>query len=147
MSVRAPILWFENQNGDKWYPPVGFSDPDGAPEGYRYMWFRNPFQVQDEIYDGKVKLMSGSSTYPGDLALALCRPSWRERLRAILRYGWVGPRMPLDFAILRAIGCERCMNADAHRVGLTWGYRRGGDEWATCRTECKYCLNPAEDLF
>jgi hypothetical protein len=136
----APILWFENEKGEKWYPPVGFHDPDSAPEGFRYMWFRDPFAVHEELFDGKTKILTGNSTYPGDLALALCRPSWRERLKALFRYGSFGPTMPLDYAILRAaLGCERCINADAHRVGLDWGYRAGSEPWEKANTRCKYC--------
>lgn len=112
------------------------------------MWFRNPFEIHETIYAGKEQIAKGTSTYAGDLALALCRPTWGERLRAILRYGWVAPRMPLDSAILRAaLGCGRCVNADAHRAGLDWGYRRGGDLWTTTNTRCKDCKDDIEDLF
>ena len=143
----VPILWYENEAGEKWYPPADHDDPGAHPDGFCYMRFRNPLEVYDEIHTPEGGRMRRCSTYSGPLALALSRPSWREMLIATLRYGWPGPRMPLDAAILLAAeSCERCMNALVHRVGLSNGYRKGSASWQRSRTECEYCrVTPAGD--
>ena len=71
---------------------------------------------------GARELFAGSDTYSQDLVEAMIRDG-----------------CGFDEAVLRASGCERCMNALAHEFGLGWGYPRGGEEWAKTNTSCAWC--------
>lgn len=136
----APILWYETDEGARWYPPADYDGSTAPPQGFRFQRFRNPFEVHDSICTDEGELCRGTQTYSGALALALCRPTLRQRIVATCRYGWPGPTMPLDVAILRAAcSCERCINALAHRVGLRDGYREGSAAWQRSNTRCEFC--------
>ena len=134
----VPILWFENEYGQKWFPPTDMDPYASQPDGFRYMHYRNPLEIYDEIYAGREQIMRGGCSYPANLVLALTRPNLMEKLRAIFRYGWIGPRLPLDQAILRASGCSKCLNTLSHRVGLKDGYKKDSKK-DDSRTSCEYC--------
>ena len=92
---------------------------------------------------GSRELMTGSGSWPGDLVLAMVRPSDEELQKATERYGSPGRILDLDDAIVVAADfCSRCTNALAHRYGLDWGYERGSKEWDDTRTECELCKPP-----
>ena len=89
---------------------------------------------------GSRRVAGGTSSYPAALVLAMARPSVREIALSTIRYGWPERARELPHAILIAANaCERCMNALAHRYGLRWGYREGGEEWGRCNTVCRFC--------
>lgn len=89
---------------------------------------------------GSRQLMAGSSGYPRELALALARPSIRDRLRAALRGYFRLPAYPLDVAIrIAADACERCLNSLLHRYGQGDGYREFSAQWHKARTSCEFC--------
>lgn len=94
---------------------------------------------------GSIPLFQGSSGYPGELVLAMTRPTDEERQRAYERR--VDAAMPsetnpdggfieaepkfysLDDAILIAArACEGCMNVLFWRYGCNDGYPEGSDE-------------------
>jgi hypothetical protein len=108
------------------------------------MWSRFPCQLTESCYSedasGKSKMvMEGHQTWQPSLVLALVRPSRKEQVLAILRYGSLVPRQRMDQAILfSATCCSRCLNRMAHRVGLSWGYRAGSPE-DIANTSCEHC--------
>lgn len=91
--------------------------------------------------NGSRMLMSGASTYSGDLVLAMTRPSLMELARQVYRYGF--PAVPFgDYGqavMYAAVSCEACRNALAYRYGLPWGYPRGSDDWYKAGTSCELC--------
>jgi hypothetical protein len=90
---------------------------------------------------GSRTLMSGSCGYPGDLVLAMTRPSLTERVRQVYRYGL--PAIPWgDYgqAVLTAkTACEACQHVLSYRHGLAHGYPKGSDEWKRAGTSCELC--------
>lgn len=133
-----PVLWYENALGERFVPDPRLCGED-VPEGFIYQHFRHPFEVQESICTNEGSVGRGTQSYPGDLALALTRPSWREKFLQVLRYGRWRTR-PFDEAIIRsACSCERCMNVLAHEAGLGWGYRWGSREYTRSRTVCEWC--------
>lgn len=140
MTHQAPPqLWYENQEGKRWIPSQEqIHSMPVPPEGFIYQHSRFPRYLHDSICTDKGEIMRGSSGWPGDLVLALVRPTWRERIVAIARYGTPAPRYDLDEAIILATGCGGCVNRLAHRAGLMWGYRVGSARDRS-RTSCEFC--------
>ena len=90
--------------------------------------------------DGCIQLMSGSSSYPGELALAMSRLSLKERIIALKRGYFALKTYPLSVAIrICADTCERCLNSLLYMYGLNNGYKEFSDEWHKCGTECDFC--------
>lgn len=91
--------------------------------------------------EGTRTLMSGTTSYPVDLVMAMTRPSLVEIARQVYRYGF--PAAPFgDYGqavVYAAVACEACMNALAYRYGLSWGYPRGSDDWHKAGTSCELC--------
>jgi hypothetical protein len=89
---------------------------------------------------GSVSLISGSSSYPKNLVLALTRPTLKERLISLGR-GFVRLKTyDLDKAIrIAADSCERCLNVLLYKYGQNDGYKEFSDEWHRCGTECQFC--------
>ena len=139
-----PTLWYENEAGARWIPPPNYPTHDVyPPDGFHYQRSRFPRYLRDMVLrcfpDRSERVCEGESGWSGDLVMALVRPTFLERARAVLRYGSPGPRLSVDQAVLHAaVGCERCMNTLAHRVGLIWGYRPGSVE-DRARTSCEVC--------
>lgn len=144
MTINPPILWYENEHGDRWMPPPGFPTGDctSPPEGFRYQHSRIPCEVHEnvvELVNGGVRLMyTGTSSWPPDLVLAMTRPTAEERAKQVERYGSEAETYSLTQAILYAAGCEHCINTLAHRHGLDWGYQANGPEDRS-RTRCVSC--------
>lgn len=89
---------------------------------------------------GSRELVRGNSGWPGDLVLAMSRPSLWERAKSFFRTGRFPRTYSLDKAIIiAASNCERCMNALAYAYGLNWGYKEGSDDWVKCNTCCEFC--------
>ena len=90
---------------------------------------------------GSRTLLSGSCGYPGDLVLAMTRPSLLERARQVYRYGL--PAIPWSDhgqAVLTAkTACEACLNVLCYRHGLADGYPKGSDAWQAAGTSCELC--------
>lgn len=126
-----PTMWFENDQGQKWVPTP--ADLAGglptAPAGFVYTWFRDGCAVTETCYDrdGK-RVMGGSSTWPGDLALALATRGGYTMHEAVL---------------IAASLCEGCMNVAAHDYGLPWGYARGSEQHRRVGTSCEHCTRAA----
>jgi len=92
---------------------------------------------------GSYTLLSGESTWPTDLALAMARPSSQEVQEAALRHGKVlRPLSVEDSILVAATACEACMNSLAHHYGLGWGYERGSKDWKESGTSCELCETP-----
>lgn len=131
-------LWYENVNGEKWFPPP--SGPIDPPEGYTYQHSRFACEVRHDVLEGSKKIASTTTTYHGELVLALARPSWAERALQIARYGSVLKPYGFQEAVLLAtLACERCTNALLHRTGAGAGYAEGSKEWNRAGTRCGLC--------
>lgn len=122
-------LWFENEEGDKFF--IDWENWEGlsADEGYDYMFSRNPDVLVERMHvrneDGNwEELCVGESSFPEDLVLAIVESG---------DYGLC------DSITIASICCERCMNALAHQYGLDWGYPEFGEEWRDCSTSCQFC--------
>lgn len=73
---------------------------------------------------GSVPVMSGSSGWSDDLALAIANSAGVPLHKAI---------------VIAASACERCMNALAHEHGLDWGYPEMSEDWKKSGTVCEFC--------
>jgi hypothetical protein len=73
---------------------------------------------------GSRQIMSGESSWPEDLVLAMAMTNEYTLSQAIL---------------IAANACERCMNTLAHKYDLKWGYPEGSEEWKKTRTSCQFC--------
>lgn len=150
MSGRFEILWYEDLEGN--YIPHD-SNHLGRPEGAQIQVSRFPFELTTNYLmlaeDGRsTKLASARSGYSSDLLFALARPSARERLRQVFRYGWFAPTYDPKLSVfLAAATCERCTNTLAHRHGLSWGYSVDSDEWHLCGTSCQRCEHLGRGKF
>lgn len=80
---------------------------------------------------GSRSLMSGESSWPEDLVLAMATKPWWKWWRNVYTLG--------DAILIVANTCERCLNALGHRYGLKWGYAEGSEEWKRSRTSCQFC--------
>ena len=87
---------------------------------------RNTSEQWPDKWDahGSRDIMTGSSSYPQDLVLAMANSNDWDLSEAI---------------IIAANSCERCMNALAEKYGLKWGYKEFGEEWQKCNTSCEFC--------
>lgn len=139
---KIPQLWYENEEGVRWLP--GLDDHEPPPE-FKYQRSRFATHVTDNVLklneDGtSTRLITGSQGYPGDLMIALARPSLIERLKVFFRTGeWIKP-MKVDQAILTAAtACEGCMNVLAYERCLDWGYERNSPEHERVGTSCDLC--------
>jgi hypothetical protein len=92
---------------------------------------------------GSREVMSGESTWPDDLVLAMVRPSPAEMFLALERHG-EEPRLlgMNDAIILAATSCERCLNALLWRYGLDDGYPPYSTQWNEASTKCHLCETP-----
>lgn len=90
--------------------------------------------------DGCRHLFSGTSSYPGELVLAMSRLSIKERFIAAKRGYFKLKIYPVSKAIrIAADACERCLNSLLYMYGLDGGYKEFSDEWHKCGTECDFC--------
>lgn len=90
--------------------------------------------------NGSRRVFEGSNGYSVELALAMCRPSFKERLVAASRGFFRLKTYPLDVAIrIAADNCERCMNVLLYKYGQNDGYREFSEEWHRCGTTCHFC--------
>jgi hypothetical protein len=97
--------------------------------------------------NGSRQLCGGSSTFPVGLALALSRPSMKERLIAASRGFFFLKTYPLDLAIrIAADNCERCLNVLLWKYGQNDGYPIFSEEWHKAGTACHFCehLGPGD---
>jgi hypothetical protein len=136
---RMPLLWYENEAGERWVPPDNWELLVQPPEGYVYQSYRNPQGLITEVTRVDERIAGGSKGFPGELVLALLRPTIVETARQQFRYGDRVPHLTFNQAVLAATCCERCMNVWAHRAGLRWGYRVRSPEWLECGTSCEGC--------
>jgi hypothetical protein len=145
-TAQIPELWYENEQGKRWIPDERhFRELSDPPDGYVYQRTQFACSVTDDIIRiGVGKVASGTTTYSPDLALAMARPSLGNLLRALLRGYPPWREIGLRQAILRAISCERCMNALAHRHGCSWGYRKGSPKYIRAGTSCELCRTEGE---
>jgi len=68
---------------------------------------------------GSRSFMGGSSGFPPELALALARPSLKQRLIAASRGFFFLKTYPMDVAIrIAADNCERCLNVLLYKYGI-----------------------------
>lgn len=150
MSGRFERIWYENDKGEHIpHDSKGLGHPKGAtvmvsrfPSTLRTTWLR----LKPE--GGSVKICEGDASYSPDLALALCRPSLKDRFNQLRWYGSLAPVYEFDMAVfLAAETCERCMNSLAHRHGLRWGYREFSDEWHSSGTTCTRCEHHGRGKF
>jgi len=89
---------------------------------------------------GSKKIMSGNSSWPQDLVIALVRPSFKERIKSILRgYGWNKTYEMSKAILIAANSCERCVNSLSYRYGLSWGYKEHSSGWDKSGTTCDFC--------
>lgn len=92
---------------------------------------------------GSQEVMSGESSWPEDLVLAMVRPSAEELALAAQRVGSEPRLLDMNDAILMAAtSCERCLNALCWRYGLGDGYPPFSPEWDEASTECAICKTP-----
>ena len=90
--------------------------------------------------NGARDYMGGGCTYPVELALAISRPSLKERLISASRGFFFLKTYPLDVAIrIAADNCERCLNVLLYKYGQNDGYREFSKAWHKCGTECHFC--------
>lgn len=131
-----PVLWLENDKGEKYYPDL--ANWDGPPPGYEdytHQVYRNPLELRTAYDFG-----NAGSTYPRQLVEAIVGPRWRNRLLQLWRTGRFQPRLALDAAIVRAAeSCERCLNVDLHDYGCSDGYPLFSANWYRCNTTCDRC--------
>lgn len=144
MKRSVPILWYENEQGDRWYPPDNYNGVPPPPDGFRYQWFRNPCELHESVCPaaGGPRIMSGTASWDPDLVMAMVRPWWLLRFQQFLSNGGRFPRRyKLDAAIVKvATSCERCLNALAYEYqGIEHGYRRFGPSWRRSNTRCEDC--------
>lgn len=145
MPRMTEQLYYEDENGN--YLPAGSMDNpyDSIPPGAKYQIAQFARVLRTEWIglreDGTSGLvMAGNASWSGDLVLAMVRPTWKERLLQVVRYGYFAPVFDIDTAILKAaLSCERCMNAMRHRHGIDDGYREDSEEWLRCNTRCSLC--------
>lgn len=121
---NIPTFWYENKDGDKWYPTEElFKGNESPPEGFIYQVSRFPNVLTTSYVGDEGELMRGRSSWSIDL------------VNNMVRQG-----VSVDQAVLRAgIACERCMNALAAQYLCSWGYPEGSEEWLKSNTECEFC--------
>lgn len=117
-----PILWYENDAGEKWIPTADDFDHSGRPAGFHYQWSQFPRQLEENCHGPDGHMMTGHSSWPEDLVLAMTADYTLS-----------------DAILIAAHLCERCLNAAAYDYGLTWGYRRGSPGWLKANTTCPHC--------
>lgn len=101
-----------------------------------------PWPVQWDAH-GSRDVMSGDSSWPDDLVLAMVRPSPEEMCVALERHGEEPRLFGMDDAIiLAASSCERCLNALLWRYGLDDGYPPYSEGWDKAGTSCEICKTP-----
>lgn len=138
-------LWFENADGDVFDPFENGDPPAETPPGFIYMHTQSTRTIVHRVVmqDGSdkwVPVVTGSTSYPADLVLAMCRPTWLERLRQVLRTGRFTKTYGYAAAqLLAANSCERCLNVFLYEHGTVDGYARGSDKWKQCPTSCELC--------
>lgn len=128
-AKSLPTLWYENEAGDKYVPPLDGEMPPEIPEGFEYQHSRFPTILREDVLrtkpegDGCEQVCAMNSGWQPDLVLALTRKG-----------------MTLSEAIIvSATACERCMNVLADECGLSWGYAWGSEEWRKSNTVCDFC--------
>ena len=141
MAGKFETLWYEDDEGNY----LGTGRFETFPENATVQVSRFPFELTTtylSIKDNKSSLIAkATSTYSSELLFAMTRPSFKEMIKQILRYGSLGRKVtPKMGVFLAAASCERCMNSLAHRYGLDWGYKEKSDDWKSCRTSCERCL-------
>ncbi len=190
LGKSIETLWYENANGDKWYPRLdgGEHPEEGLPDGFVYQHSQFPTHLRhsilklvqpseveeclhpiDSVFDtdgwvdgiigreckecngtqvaeeaegwpldwsayGSRSIVTMDSGWSEELALALCTAKTTPS-------AWDFPaQMTLSQAILiSASACERCINAMAHGVGLSWGYPEFSEDWQKTKTYCDLC--------
>jgi hypothetical protein len=139
----VPILWYENDAGEKWYPPAEYNGFPIPPPGFDYQHFRNPCELRDSICTNQGELAAGTQTWNMTLVSHMTRPPLWIRLRQLLRCAWLPPLFELDEAIvLAATCCERCLNVLHYRYFTGDGYSFLSPEYLRCPTICEYCDGP-----
>jgi hypothetical protein len=97
---------------------------------------------------GSIRIISGERGYPGELVLAMTRPTEDEKTRSHER--WVASKRPerplvkrlygLDDAILIAArACEGCMNVLLWEYGCNDGYPWHSPDHLRAGTSCLFC--------
>lgn len=101
-----------------------------------------PWPAQWEAY-GSREILTGESTWPDELVLAMVRPSPAEMVLALERHG-SEPRLlgMNDAIILAATSCERCLNGLLWRYGCNDGYPPYSEQWNKTNTKCAICETP-----
>lgn len=84
-------------------------------------------------------VMTGRSSYPVDLVLAMTRPTPEEIKIALGRGHQIRPVSFERAVLLASTTCERCLNVLCWQYGLDDGYEEGSPEWQRTRTRCKFC--------
>lgn len=139
MARLLEQLYYLDENME----PVPSPEPFGIPKGARYQVSQFVCRLRTDYFDmvANRRLASASMGYDAELVLAMVRPTWRERLVQLLRYGSFAPLFGYSMAVLKAaVCCERCGNSMRHRYGLGDGYRKGSAEWERCGTSCEQCM-------
>ena len=90
------------------------------------------YSIDDENFEddnelkalGSVKFMTSNCGWSEDLVLAMYNSKDYTLNQAI---------------IISSTACERCLNALAHKYGLSWGYAEYSNEWKETNTKCEFC--------
>ncbi len=93
---------------------------------------------------GSREVMTGESSWPEELVLAMVRPNKSELAKSVERFG-TEPRLldMSDAIVIAATSCERCLNALLWRYGLDEGYPPYSKKWDETNTKCGLCETPA----
>lgn len=123
-------LWFEDEHGDRWFPPLNPLDRPGVrrPETHRFQHARFVYEVHERVFDlrsrsPEIPIMRGTCGYSDDLATAL-----------VVSGRWT----VCEAVALAAFACERCGNYLRFLHGLD-GYDIWSPEWDAANTSCELC--------
>lgn len=123
------ILWYENEEGDKYIPDFDEGMPDDVPEGFDYQYSRFPEELTTTVLQinpdkTSTEVMQGHSTWSEDLVLAMVES---------------GDFTLSESIIVASESCGRCLNALYYQYGLEDGFPEGSKEWRETNTECNFC--------
>lgn len=140
---HLPQLWYENGDGERWVP--GLLGADAQPPGFVYQHSRFANELQTVVLGidsvgNSARLGAGSMSYIAALVLAMTRPTWRERMRQLLRsHRWQKTLSHAQAVLHAAVSCEGCMNVLLYEYGTLDGYARGSEGHVRARTSCELC--------